>query len=210
VLLHTLQGLVPQEEFLSLLTQFLEDNGPLMVVVKAEMTERGHSRDLQKMQEDAFQESVVRDRSRQEQIQREREEVERVQEERRMEERQREQEERNRILQEEKRKEEELSRKKDLQELKALTRGQLSPEPPASADSCSIMLRLSNGRKVARRFNKTDTLQELFNFVFAEEETELEYDLTTHFPKKTFSNPDQTFEEAGMFPKATLFVDERI
>jgi hypothetical protein len=44
--------------------------------------------------------------------------------------------------------------------------------------------------------------------VFTEEETE-EFDLATHYPKRIFSDPAMTFEEAEMFPKATLFVDEK-
>lgn len=82
------------------------------------------------------------------------------------------------------------------------------------------MIRLSSGRKLTRRFLKSDKLkvltlphlidiQALFDFVFSEEENE-EFDLATHYPKRIFSDPSLTFEEAGMFPKATLFVDDKI
>eukprot|EP01126_Amoeba_proteus_P042574 TRINITY_DN462_c0_g2_i9.p1 TRINITY_DN462_c0_g2~~TRINITY_DN462_c0_g2_i9.p1 ORF type:complete len:104 (+),score=23.58 TRINITY_DN462_c0_g2_i9:355-666(+) len=98
-----------------------------------------------------------------------------------------------------------------LQEKRQLARENLPPEPEKSDSTCTVMVRLSSGRKLCRRFLKTDKLELLFSLVFVEEEI-LDYNLATHFPKRIFdpSLENRTFEEVGFFPKATLFVDERV
>jgi hypothetical protein len=113
-------GCVPKEELLSLLTSFLEDNGPLMVAAKAEVyvasevyayltssTDREHSRTLLQSQDEAFQESLRQDRERMEQREREEQERRQQEEERKRIEARRLEEERQRQLEEERRRRQE-------------------------------------------------------------------------------------------------------
>eukprot|EP01127_Copromyxa_protea_P011512 TRINITY_DN2899_c0_g1_i1.p1 TRINITY_DN2899_c0_g1~~TRINITY_DN2899_c0_g1_i1.p1 ORF type:complete len:319 (+),score=66.62 TRINITY_DN2899_c0_g1_i1:6-962(+) len=157
--LHTIQGFVPREELLSLLTSFLEEHGPLMVAAKAEDTDRKQSRNLQRMQEEEFEESLRQDQERMEQ--REREEARRKEEERERanEEARKLEEERQRQLAIEREKQEQEMNRARLQDRKLRVKEQLAPEPEASEDTCTILIRLSSGRKLTRRFIKTDRLK---------------------------------------------------
>eukprot|EP01126_Amoeba_proteus_P042568 TRINITY_DN462_c0_g2_i12.p1 TRINITY_DN462_c0_g2~~TRINITY_DN462_c0_g2_i12.p1 ORF type:complete len:355 (+),score=94.21 TRINITY_DN462_c0_g2_i12:84-1148(+) len=211
VILQTIQGFIPADDLLSHLTDFLENFGPLLVNAKIEIEERQTSRNILQVQNKAYEESLRKDQERAAQLVEEQNRLKMEEIWKEKEKLENEIQELERKKQEEQKKIEEEMKILQLQEKRQLARENLPPEPEKSDSTCTVMVRLSSGRKLCRRFLKTDKLELLFSLVFVEEEI-LDYNLATHFPKRIFdpSLENRTFEEVGFFPKATLFVDERV
>lgn len=86
----------------------------------------------------------------------------------------------------------------------------LPPEPSASdPDACEIAFRLPSGKRVVRRFLKTNTIQALYTFVGLSAESELgdgNYEISQAIPRKIYANMRATLEEEGLVHKAALQV----
>lgn len=86
------------------------------------------------------------------------------------------------------------------------------PEEPESShpDAIRVVMKLSNGKRLERRFLKSHPLQALYDFVFCDEESPAEFVLVSNFPRKVYaldsSSEDQTLEDAGIETNAMLFV----
>jgi len=78
---------------------------------------------------------------------------------------------------------------------------------------CALIIRLPNGSKLQRRFYSHDTLSVVFDFIESMGyNMEEQYELVSHFPKRTFDAPTLTLAEAGLFTGTRLivFVQEKI
>jgi len=84
---------------------------------------------------------------------------------------------------------------------------QISPEPPKGQNTTDLVIRFSDGSRVTRRFYQTDKLKELFIFIRTRESLQ-QYTVATHYPRKTFSDPEITFIDSGLCPHAAVFVEE--
>lgn len=51
--------------------------------------------------------------------------------------------------------------------------------------------------------------QLVFDFIDSSQEYDGSYDLVTNFPRRVFSERHLTLEQAGLFPHASLFVQEK-
>ncbi|KAJ1425463.1 thioredoxin-like protein [Ochromonadaceae sp. CCMP2298] len=87
------------------------------------------------------------------------------------------------------------------------------PEPEADASVSTVRFQLPTGKKLSRRFLKTDTVQRIFDFLIlhfdslsGESEGVLNFSLCTHFPKVELTEMDQTIEQVGLHPRGMLFV----
>ncbi|KAL6040278.1 UAS domain-containing protein [Balamuthia mandrillaris] len=99
-------------------------------------------------------------------------------------------------------------REERLQRLKEL------PEPSASEaeDVAIIRIRTAEGNNCSRRFHRNDPLMNVFRYV---EGKDLDlgaeaYQLATSFPRKLLnkeSHANQSLDELGLFPQATLHVE---
>ena len=95
----------------------------------------------------------------------------------------------------------------------ALASDALPEEPPAGLENVvDVAVKLPDGRRVRRRFNKTDHLQAIFNFLVSDEHLEHgTYRLVSQFPRRSFEDRTQgnpTLEQAGLTEKQeALFVD---
>jgi len=83
----------------------------------------------------------------------------------------------------------------------------VTEEPPPGDNTTQIIVRLSDGTKLRRRFLKSDNLADLFVFIAAKEPQQ-NYAIVTHFPRAQVTEATLTFEEAKLTPQATLFVEE--
>lgn len=61
---------------------------------------------------------------------------------------------------------------------------------------------------IGTRERLTRSSQLVFEFVAAKDPTTEKYSLVTHFPRKAYTDPNQTVKEAGLTPQALLFVEE--
>jgi len=148
-------------------------------------------RDIRRMQDEEYQMALALDRSRED------------------EQRQAEQMAMQASLDEERRASEMKSRKERK-------RATLPAEPPAadktskkpvSNSTTQLAIRLPSGERLTRRFNVSDTVRHVFDYIEIEsgiaEET---FELVSTFPKKNFSVSDDTLAQAGLVPNANLNV----
>ncbi|EDR26506.1 UBX domain-containing protein 8-B, putative [Entamoeba dispar SAW760] len=80
-------------------------------------------------------------------------------------------------------------------------------QEPNGKDTCIISVRFPNGKKIQRRFNKTDKIQKLYDFVDANQSATRNYSLVRLIPKKRFERKEITFEEEKLYPSAMLVVE---
>jgi len=91
---------------------------------------------------------------------------------------------------------------------------QLPQQPSADDKNVSqLVIRLPDGSRLTRRFSTHNNLQNVVDFVNSDARVPWvepgSFDLVTHFPRRVFSDPQITLAEAGLFPHASLFVEER-
>jgi len=86
-------------------------------------------------------------------------------------------------------------------------------EPPVDAtDVTKTIIRLPDGTRLNRRFLANEPLQVLFDFieVSAGEGAHMDtLEVATTHPRRVYTDPRQTFREAGLVPQAMLFVKEK-
>jgi len=210
-LLYKHQGYISQELLMQALTDILETHGPLLQAAKSEREERERERYLVEMQDREFQESLQRDREReQRQLEQENElrmeedmrqkaEIDREEAKRRGEEEK-----------EERRKKEELERierERKIEEQSRIIMKTLPSEPEKSDKTTELVIRLSDGSRIRRRFLSGDPLEHVFAFVGTKEIIDNKV-LATHYPRKIYSDKKMTLQDAGLCPQAAIFVEE--
>ena len=96
------------------------------------------------------------------------------------------------------------------QQSRAARAAALPPEPPMGPDVSRLVIRLPDGRRLDRRFEKTDTLQLAIDLVAGADPDGEEVDLVSNFPRKVFTRDmrGETLESLGLHPAATLFTRE--
>uniref|UniRef100_A0A7S3A6K2 UBX domain-containing protein n=1 Tax=Rhodosorus marinus TaxID=101924 RepID=A0A7S3A6K2_9RHOD len=84
----------------------------------------------------------------------------------------------------------------------------LPEEPPVKApNSTALAIRIPDGDRISRRFNATDTLDHVFEFVEATTDLDLSgYEVMAQFPRKVFRRSSETLREAGLIPNGSLIV----
>jgi len=207
ILLYKIQGNIGQDHLIKVLTDVLENQGPILVAAMNEAEERERDRQMRQVQDQEYQESLRKDREKEQQRIYE---EEKKKAELRMEEEKRQQEEELRRKDEEERLERERRQQEEDRKLKEEQDKliqQLSPEPPKGPNTTDLAIRFSDGSRVTRRFYQTDKLRELFIFIRTRESLQ-QYTVATHYPRKTFSDPELTFLDSGLCPHAAVFVEE--
>ena len=92
-----------------------------------------------------------------------------------------------------------------------VTAAALPEEPAAGADVTTVLVRMPEGPRISRRFAKGDPLSLVRTWVVASSPAErpmAKFELVSNYPRfvAAESNAQQTLEEAGLHPQATLFV----
>jgi hypothetical protein len=67
-----------------------------------------------------------------------------------------------------------------------------------------------DGSRLQRRFNASDKLQTVFDFVESQPIDLDHFEILQNIPRKVFSDGNMTLEDAGLVPQAALFVQEKI
>jgi FAS-associated factor 2 len=198
VIFDRIEGVTSRDAFILSLNEAIERNGPILAAARAEVEERESERILREEQDRAYQDALAADREKE--LKKREEELLKQQEEERL---LREQEEL--LRQEEQRRLDEERREQEKQ--KKLT--EFPPEPAKGEPNTStFVIRLTDGQKIQRRFRFEDKMSFVFEFVAAKDPTTEKYSLVTHFPRKAYTDPNQTVKEAGLTPQALLFVEE--
>jgi len=187
-ILDRVQGQISGEDLMARLANVLELHGHILVAAKVENDEREVNRMIRQEQDEAFLQSLAAD-----------------------------QEKERKIKEEEERKREEERKQHRIQELKEKKlkniQSKVPPEPEVSEkDVTQLVIRVTDGSRLQRRFYDSDSLQSVFDYVNAQHPVLLDQDyfLVTNFPRRSFS-PDSslTLAVAGLSPQASLFVQEK-
>ena len=189
-----LQGAMDVDSCMARLAQTMNDNEPALVAARAERAERSFNQTLRAEQDAAYLESLRADQEK---------------------ERRKNMEAETKRLEEERKKDKEQSLQNKMTEL-ARKREELSSRLPVepesnNPDAVRIVVRLPHGERVDRRFLKTDRLQSLYDYVFCNEQSPVEFKLVSHFPRKVFEldeNNDVTLNDVGLSTSATLYVQD--
>ncbi len=95
-------------------------------------------------------------------------------------------------------------------------RRELPAEPldGSGASVSTIVVRLPDGTRLTRRFQLSDALRSVYDWVDLQQPSSGglaldSYWLAQNYPRQTFSNPAQTIEQAKLYPHGTLFVQEK-
>jgi len=190
-----IEGLVSSQVLLERLQAIMSDNEAYLVVARAERQERNLTQALRQEQDEAYLESLRADQQKEENKRRQR----LLEEERLRELQQQEEDQQN--------KQQELIQRK-------LDAVNFVPDEPSAETSgcCRILVRLPNGLKFERRFQRTvHTLKDLYYFILALPESPYQFEMATSFPKRTLPwQPDldtyPTLAEVGLGASETLLV----
>jgi hypothetical protein len=106
----------------------------------------------------------------------------------------------------------ELSRREDderqLRELAAA----VPPEPPVGSDACSLAFRLPDGSRIQRRLMRSDTIGLLRRVVASQRAAGASvpnrFAIVMDYPRRRFDDDAQTLESAGMWPRAAINIVE--
>lgn len=106
----------------------------------------------------------------------------------------------------------EEERKKRVKEVREAKRRRVPAEPPVGTSGIAeLVVRLPNNERIRRRFLETHTIGDVYDFVETEGEqaVEVDFDLMTPYPKKTFTDRSVRIGDAGLTPRALLVVHVR-
>jgi hypothetical protein len=199
--LGTVQGAraLDAESLVASLVQHLERFEPLLVAARAEQNERLNERLLREEQEEEYMRSLAEDEAKE----RAEEEAREAAEAAALAEAAREAAEAQAVADDEAA----TAARRVARLAKAAT---LPPEPPAGEGATRLVIRLPDGRRLDRRFEKIAKLQVAIDYVESEDPDGDDVDLVSNFPRKVFKRDmrGETLESLGLHPAATLFTRE--
>eukprot|EP00359_Climacostomum_virens_P001775 CAMPEP_0204899346 /NCGR_PEP_ID=MMETSP1397-20131031/1803_1 /ASSEMBLY_ACC=CAM_ASM_000891 /TAXON_ID=49980 /ORGANISM="Climacostomum Climacostomum virens, Strain Stock W-24" /LENGTH=414 /DNA_ID=CAMNT_0052067297 /DNA_START=2362 /DNA_END=3606 /DNA_ORIENTATION=+ len=87
----------------------------------------------------------------------------------------------------------------------------VGPEPNPGTDVAEVVIRLPDGSRNIRRFMRSSTLRQLFDYISTlEGSVPKQYEVVTTYPTTTLHPTQDTIESAGLFPKAIVHVREQL
>eukprot|EP00958_Prasinococcus_capsulatus_P006369 scaffold603_cov404-Prasinococcus_capsulatus_cf.AAC.43 len=198
-----IEGPTRKDRFVSTLQQAMDNYSSMLAAERAEADSRTESRRLREEQDAAYLAALAEDQAKDRQR---REEQERVATEEA--ERKRMEEEVAAQAAEEERLERE--RYEAVEQRRAQKAAVLATEPEDGPGVCKIAIRMIDGSRQDRRFNGTDTVRQVYDFVDSLGVPFQKYTLATNFPRKVLTDEicSQTLEEAGLSPQALLFIKQ--
>ncbi|EGD76672.1 hypothetical protein PTSG_12671 [Salpingoeca rosetta] len=172
-LVAAIQGALDAATFLAQLRGVCERVEPLLVVERTEREQRMQTQRLREEQDQAYQESLRKDRERQrlkeEEERRAREEEEAAQ---------------RAQLEEQQRKQEEEEKRKE-------TKTQLPPEPQEDEERILVAIKLPDGSRVKRHFRPSEQVKVMYDFVFSHhDQVTGAFTLYTMRPRRPLSDKD--------------------
>ncbi|KAJ3301647.1 hypothetical protein HDV03_000526 [Kappamyces sp. JEL0829] len=201
---HRFFGVCPPEECIDVFTRVANQLDRNYAAIRAERfpwspaddrAERDAGRSIREQQDAAYQLSLQADREKAALLKKEAEEK------------------RQRELQAEQALQDEENRRQAKRERKIELASALVPEPPANAKAVTrINIRLPSGERIIRRFDATKPIQLLYDFIETKDLDPIdllaEFVVVNTYPRKEYPDRSKTFQETGLFPNATVLVEE--
>lgn len=195
-LVSRIEGPIPAGELMLQLSNLYNEHEHDLVSARHDREVRSQNQLIRQQQDEAYLESLQKDREKQRKKQEE-ERLKREAEELEL-----------------KRKEEELQRERDTANRRVTLRKQLEEQPQPDASNplaIKLLIKLPSGRRYERIFLKTDPLSELYKFVFSNEECPKNFEIETNFPRKVVPCTEETqmsIQEFGINQSMILFVND--
>ena len=191
------QGHANIEDVINALTTSIVENEPNLNTQRRDRdrtSESTSSQLIMQEQDEAYQQSLLRDQERSRKKKEEEEVIRAIQEN-----------EEQKIRE----KEERIAARVALKEkLKA------SLPEQCKEDTLSLLFRLPNGSRLARRFSPHSTIKEIYDFVLACDESPIFFTLSSNFPKRVLPWEGEahlkTSSEMGVQNSTTFFVQEQL
>ncbi|XXQ32851.1 UBX domain-containing protein [Plasmodiophora brassicae] len=181
-------GYVPSVQLLTRLHAVNNEFNYAYASQRAQEAQHDEARHLRQAQDDEYQAALERDRRLLQEV----EERQRKEESERME-----------------REAEARDRQRLLDERRRLL-DTLPSEPSPDTSGCvTVQIRLTDGRKLQRRFTSGDRVQDLYNWVIGTDpESGTSFELVSNYPRQVYASRSLTLGEAGLAPQCALFIQE--
>lgn len=187
-----MEGPTDSTELLSRLGAIVTSNVSYLDTARSERIARSLNQTIRREQDVAYLESLRADQEKE----RRKSEVE---------------EKKRKILEEEREKQlEEQLRKEAIQRAKIDLVSEIPSEPESShPEVMCFVFKMPSGERLERRFLRTDTLKDVYNYVFCHPSSPDAFEIATNFPKRTLqcqTEPQKTLIETGLGKSEVLFV----
>ncbi|EDV54755.1 FAS-associated factor 2 [Drosophila erecta] len=195
------------EELLRRLQSVTNANEVWLSQARADRLERNFTQTLRRQQDEAYEQSLLADEEKERQRQRERDAVRQAEE-----------------AVEQARRDVEL-RKEEIARQK-IELATLVPSEPATdaVGAIAVVFKLPSGTRLERRFNRTDTVLDVYHYLFCHPDSPDEFEITTNFPKRVLfskANVDaageadkanetlsKSLQDVGLKNREVLFVND--
>ncbi|XP_011333890.1 FAS-associated factor 2 isoform X2 [Ooceraea biroi] len=187
-----LEGAPSSADLTSRLQAIIERNEINLIQTRRDRAERNAAQSLRQQQDRAYEESLRADQEK---------------------DRKREEERRAREEQEAREKEELNAQELEIQRIrleKELTVGKVPLEPePSSPHACHLQIKLGE-RTMKRRFLMTDTVKDVYHWIFSQPDSPASFEITTSFPRRVLypCRDILTLWEAGLTHREVLHVND--
>ncbi|ALC39987.1 Faf [Drosophila busckii] len=199
------EGDCTPEELLRRLQAVISVNEVWLSQARADRLERNLTQTLRRQQDEAYEQSLLADEEKERQRQRELEAVRQQQEAE------------ERVRRDVELRKEEIARQK-------IELASLVPSEPASdaADAIAVVFKLPNGTRLERRFQQSNSILDVYHFLFCHPESPDEFEITTNFPKRVLYSKavvdaaegaaheivNKTLQDVGLKNREVLFVHD--
>lgn len=187
-----LEGTPSPEELLDRLQTFIDNNEISLIQARQERAERSAAQSLRQQQDQAYEESLRADQEK---------------------DRRREEERRAREAEEAKEREKLDAQEMEIQRIrmeKELTVRKIPFEPEASnPNACHLQIKLGE-RTMKRRFLLTDTIEDVYHWIFSQPDSPTSFEITTSYPRRIlYPGVDiLTLFQAGLTHREVLHVND--
>ncbi|XP_015598638.1 FAS-associated factor 2 [Cephus cinctus] len=187
-----MEGIPSPTELISRLRTFIDNNEISLIQARQDRAERSAAQSLRQQQDQAYEESLKADQEKD----RKREEERRAREEQEAKERE--------VINAQEREIERIRVEKEL------TIRKVPSEPePSNPSACHLLIKLGE-RTVKRRFLLTNTIEDVYHWIFSQPDSPTNFEITTSYPKRVLYPIDeiQTLLQAGLTYREVLHVND--
>ena len=197
-----IQGIVEEDNLMNKLQRAVDQYAPMIATNINEQNRRRESTLLREQQDLEYREAAENDRLARIREATEHQELVRQQAAEQLAEEQRQAAEDERIA----------TRDSEIQILRDALLAKAEEQKSSGLETAVVRFHLPSGKKLTTNFLKSDTTQHVFNFVrvhFADEGMpEMNFAVSTHFPKMELTDMEQTIDMIGLFPRGMLYVQD--
>ncbi|XP_033220467.1 FAS-associated factor 2 [Belonocnema kinseyi] len=187
-----MEGTPSPEELIERLQTLVDNNEMNLIQARTERAERSAAQSLRLQQDQAYEESLRADQEK---------------------DRKREEERRAREAEEAREREKLDAQEMEVQRIrieKELTIRKIPLEPePSNPNACHLQIKLRE-RTVQRRFLPTDTIQDVYHWIFSQPDSPTSFEITTSFPRRIIYPSEDiiTLFQAGLTHREVLHVND--